>query len=83
MTVPPPEPVGGVTPVAVPGVLDPAGGVTPELFGILEVGGVFEPGGVTLLASPGNPVIGFEFGAVMLLALLTLERAIGVTELGG
>ena len=61
--------------------LEPVGGVTPEEVGVLELGTLL-PGGVTLLASV--PKFGaLEFGAVMLLALLTLERATGVTLLGG
>ena len=62
--------------------LEPVGGVTPLEVGVLELGGTLEPGGVTLLASV--PKIGvLEFGALTLLALLTLERAGGVTLLDG
>ena len=58
------------------------GGVTPEEVGVLELGGTLLPGGVTLLASV--PKLGvLEFGALTLEALLTLERATGVTLLGG
>ena len=78
-TVPLP-PDGGVTPLPVPG-LEPAGGVTPELVGVLELG-TLAFGGVTLLAFPGNPVIGLEFGAVMLLAVLMLEMAGATIEVG-
>ena len=77
VTVPPLE--GGVTGLTL-GLLE-VGGVTPLLVGVLETG-TLEPGGVTLLASPGKLGV-FEFGALTLLALLTLERAGGVTLLGG
>ena len=78
VTVPPLE--GGVTGLTL-GLLE-VGGVTPEEVGVLELGGTLLPGGVTLLASV--PKLGvLEFGALTLLALLTLERATGVTLLGG
>ena len=79
MTVPPLE--GGVTGLTL-GLLEPVGGITPLEVGVLELCGLLEFGGVTLLASPGKLGV-LEFGALTLLALLTLERAGGVTLLGG